>query len=88
MIGGLLADRFGLEAPFYVVAAATIAASLYALFRLEETRPAARSPSPIRGGRLGCAAAHLTAFVAVLLANLAVFLTRHDQNTLLPLPRR
>ena len=51
VIGGLLADRFGFEAPFYVVAAATAAASLYALFRLEETLSGeSRPPAPGRSG--------------------------------------
>ena len=89
VIGGLLADRFGFEAPFYVVAAATAAASLYALFRLEETRPA-KAAHPHRAG-LG--RAHIwqrlltsPPFVAVLLVNLVVFLTRGTtRNTLLPL---
>ena len=89
VIGGLLADRFGLEAPFYVVAAATIAASLYALFRLEETRPAGAAHQHRSGGGRSLVWRRLLTsppFVAVLLANLAVFLTRGTtRNTLLPL---
>ena len=35
--GGLLADRFGLAAPFLVVSAGAVATALYAYFRLPET---------------------------------------------------
>jgi MFS family permease len=46
-VGGLLAEAFGLRAPFYVVGGAALIAAAYAYVRLPETRSrAARAPVP------------------------------------------
>ena len=42
-LGGLIADRYGLSMPFYVVAGASVLTAIYSLFRLPETRSAAQS---------------------------------------------
>lgn len=88
-LGGLVAEYFGLVAPFYVIAAASLLAAIHAWYRLDESLPPAARPaagsahgSPPRGW------SWLTtpAFVAVAFASLALFTTRGTtQNTLLPL---
>jgi len=42
-LGGLIADRYGLSMPFYVVAGASVLTAIYSLLRLPETRSAAQS---------------------------------------------
>ncbi len=89
-IGGLLAQWWGLRAPFFFIAVATAVASLYSYFRLEETLPArpprdhGDQPEKDRS-RLRRVLGSRT-FLAVALANFAVFLTRATtRNTLMPL---
>lgn len=88
-LGGLIADQFGIRAPFFVIASAGLLAAFYGLLRLEETRPertanltqastSARSRwREILGSRV---------FLAVALVNFAIFFTRSSSNnTMMPL---
>jgi MFS family permease len=89
-LGGLIADQFGIRAPFFVIAGAGLLASVYSAFRIEETRPPARAEATDHGGKtekpgwrdvLGS-----RAFMAVALVNFSVFFTRSSSNnTLMPL---
>ena len=89
-LGGLVADSYGLRAPFLLVGLATLVASLYGYLRLPETRPA-RAPEEGAAGnaprpqtwvhRLGA-----TDFLAVSAVTASVFLTRSaGRMTLMPL---
>jgi MFS family permease len=89
-LGGLLAAEFGLRAPFFVVAAAAMAAAVYGYFRMPETlRPAeAGAARPrFRSKTLeGLKGLRSAPFMAIAFANLAFFLTRGTApNTLIPL---
>ena len=89
-LGGLIADQFGIRAPFFVIAGAGIVASIYGLMRLEETRPdSGQATLPVHGSArrprwrsvLGS-----RGFLAIALVNFAVFFTRASaNNTLIPL---
>ncbi|MGH8873026.1 MAG: MFS transporter [Acidimicrobiia bacterium] len=88
-LGGLVAAELGLRAPFFVVAAAALTASVYGYFRMPETlthdpdspRPGYRSKT-----MAGLRALHSAPFLAIAVANFAYFLTRGTApNTLLPL---
>jgi MFS family permease len=88
-LGGLIADQFGIRAPFFVIAGAGLLAALYGMLRLEETRPEA-NPNIDRAATgtrsrwreiLGS-----RAFLAVALVNFAIFFTRSSSNnTMMPL---
>lgn len=88
-LGGLLADRYSLSMPFFVVAAAGVATALYSLLRLPETR-AAQAPvhdgdepveSPSRWALL-----RSTDFLLVGLVTIGVFSVRAGvRQTLVPL---
>lgn len=88
-VGGMVAQQWGLRAPFYVVAGAAAASFVYAFLRLPETRPArAEAPAPRPEGARPMWRALLAspAFLAVALVNFSVFLTRGtSRNTLMPL---
>ncbi len=86
-LGGLIAEWFGIRAPFFVIAALTLAASIYGLVRLPETRPETRGDSTPAGktpvwrrlviGRV---------FAATALINFAIFFSRaSSRTTLMPL---
>lgn len=88
-LGGLIADRFGIRAPFFVIATAGLLAGVYAFVRLEETRPqrpqtrvtSETAPSPGWRGVLKS-----RAFLAIAVVNFVVFFTRAGANhTLMPL---
>jgi len=49
-LGGLLADRYGLAAPFLVVAAAGALTALYGYLRLSETRPSGQLRRAVETG--------------------------------------
>jgi len=89
-LGGLIADQFGIRAPFFVIAGAGVAATVYGYFRLEETRPQIGRPtsSPeAAGGSPGWRTVlGSRSFLAIALVNFAVFFTRaSSNNTLMPL---
>ena len=94
--GGLLADAYGVRAPFLAFAALTTAAALWALLRIPETRP---PPEPVAALEPGVSAAPPPAlrhvlgalmrdrnFVLISAVTLGIFFTRSGgQMTLLPL---
>jgi MFS transporter, DHA1 family, multidrug resistance protein len=88
-IGGLLADGFGLRAPFLVVGGAAVLTAVYGWYRLPETRDrataeAAASSTPIdRSVRR--AFFRSRPFVAVGLIAAAVFSIRGSRQALVPL---
>lgn len=89
-IGGMVAEQWGIRAPFFFIAAATLVASVYGHFRLEETLPT--RPERGQGGgtryRAGAWRPLLTspAFLAVAAVNFAIFFTRASTRaTLIPL---
>lgn len=88
-LGGLIADRLGIRAPFFVIAAAGLIACIYAFFRLEETRPE-RPPAQSHsetGPALGWRGVlRSRTFLAIAVVNFVVFFTRAGSNhTLMPL---
>jgi len=98
-VGGLIAEFWGLRAPFYVVGLAALVATVYAYIRLPETRDqalaqaaedaAARArdgePEPPRS-RVWLAMITSRDFVAVSLVTMSIFFTRTAaRQTLLPL---
>ncbi len=84
-VGGFLADRYGLRAPFYLVAVSALVAGLYAALRLSETRPnhlavSGRKRTEWRG------LLRSKAFLAVAVVAMATFFTRGAARlTLIPL---
>lgn len=93
-LGGLLADRFGLPAPFLFVAASAALTAVYGWFRLAETlRPTDRPGSGDAGGPAGFAGSAngwsvfvSRNFLAVALVTLGVFSIRAGvRQTLIPL---
>jgi MFS family permease len=95
-IGGLLADLFGYQLPFFAVGGAAGFAALYAHLRLPETRPttdaAARSAAGVHApGRAGARRPWLEMmksrdFLAVSCVTASIFLTRAGgRMTLMPL---
>lgn len=86
-IGGLLADRYGLSAPFYVVAAASVVTALYSLLRLPETRTVAEvTDSGDDEPKSRWALLRSTDFLLVGLVTIGVFSVRAGvRQTLVPL---
>lgn len=93
--GGILADAYGVRAPFLVFAALTVAAAVWALLRIPETRPVVKPLSPSEAQRaappppLGQVMGSLLRdrhFVLISAVTLGIFFTRSGgQMTLLPL---
>lgn len=87
-IGGIVAELFGLRAPFFTVALLTTAAGLHAYFRLPETKteiPPVREEGAPSGRPLRRLAA-MSDFRAVAVVCFAVFMARTaGQQTLMPL---
>ncbi len=87
-VGGLLAESFGLRAPFLVVGAGAVITALYGWYRLPETLdPAmitARAKDPPRAGA-GRAFFRSRSFVAVGLVTMAIFSIRGSRQSLIPL---
>ena len=86
-IGGLVAERWGLAAPFHVVGVIALIAATYAIFRLPETRNstgrASESKSPVRDAALIIRSAP---FVAIAFVTGTIFMTRAGTRaTLVPL---
>lgn len=88
-IGGLLAERFGLRAPFFTVAVATSVAAIYGWIRMPETvRRRERDPGETFRSRraAGLQALRAAPFLAIAFVNFAIFLTRGTaRQTLIPL---
>lgn len=89
-LGGFVGARYGLRAPFFVVAAAAAAAAIYAYVRMPETVPHARSDSddrPTPPKPDGALRSLLTApFIAIAFVSFAQFLTRGSSpQALIPL---
>ena len=88
-IGGLVGDRYGLSAPFYVVGVLAICTAIYAAFRLPETRGMATAQEaeaepgpPMSTWQL----ASSRRFVLVAIASATIFMTRAGSRaTLMPL---
>jgi len=86
-IGGLVAERWGLAAPFHLVGVIGLVAAVYAIFRLPETRnsmtAASDSKSPIREAAVIIRSAP---FVAIAFVTGTIFMTRAGTRaTLVPL---
>lgn len=100
-LGGLIADRYGLETPFLVVGVSAIVAAIYAVVRLPETRDLSvgtRSEPDSAGDVSDVAAATPNVdptvrslirsgpFIALALASATIFMTRAGtRGTLMPL---
>ena len=89
-LGGLIAEQFGIRAPFFFIAGSTALASLYSFVRLEETRPErVVETEPTAGTKTSSAWRRLLTspiFMVVALVNFAVFFSRAtSRNTLMPL---
>jgi MFS family permease len=88
-LGGFVGARFGLRAPFFVVAVASVVASIYAYLRMPETLSLAHGPSdvstPARTDR-GMRALLTAPFIAIAFVSFAQFLTRGTSpQALIPL---
>ena len=86
-IGGLVAERWGLAAPFLLVGVIALFAAVYAVFRLPETR---RSSSPERKdespAREAARIARSGPFLAIAFVTGTIFMTRAGTRaTLVPL---
>ncbi len=86
-IGGLVAERWGLAAPFHLVGVIALFAAVYAVFRLPETR---RSSSPERKdespAREAARIARSGPFLAIAFVTGTIFMTRAGTRaTLVPL---
>jgi len=87
-IGGLLADAYGLAVPFYVVAGAALATTVYGFVRLPETLAPSRvkSASQDDSGQSRWALLRSTDFLAVGFVSMAIFSIRSGvRQTLVPL---
>jgi MFS family permease len=87
-IGGLLAEGFGLRAPFLVVGAAAVLTSVYGWYRLPETRDqvAAVAASMDRVDRsVRRAFFRSRPFIAIGLVTASIFSIRGSRQTLVPL---
>lgn len=92
-LGGLIAEQFGIRAPFFFIAGSTLIAGVYGWARLEETRPSRRAVATVADGptaksglRRRLAVLGSRAFLAVALVNFAVFFTRASSRlTMIPL---
>lgn len=92
--GGLLADAYGVRAPFLAFAVLTTLAALWALLRIPETRPVVEAPDPSVAGVPTAPALRQVMrdlmrdrnFVLISAVTLGIFFTRSGgQMTLLPL---
>lgn len=88
-LGGVLAESFGLRAPFLVVGAAAVITAIYGWYRLPETRDrataeAAASSRKVRPGQ-GRSFFRSRRFVAIGLVSTAIFSIRGSRQILVPL---
>lgn len=88
-VGGLLADAYGLRAPFLVVGVGALITAVYGFLRLPETiRPSTDSPAVVNGPPAGARRRFVLSrqFVAVGVVTFAVFSLRSGfRQTLVPL---
>lgn len=88
-IGGLLADGFGLRAPFLVVGGAAILTAIYGWYRLPETRDRAAAEAAAKADPIAPADRRKffrsPSFLAVGLVAAAIFSIRGSRQTLVPL---
>jgi len=89
-LGGLIADALGIRAPFFVIGAAGVLASIHAYIRLHETRPEAlhgeAGPHGVRPRTDWRAILGSRTFLSIALVNFVIFFTRSGSiNTLMPL---
>ena len=87
-IGGLVADRYGLSVPFFVVAVMGGLTAVYAFFRLPETRGVAAAAQAETDGVPMSAWRFVTSrrFVLVAIASATIFMTRAGtRGTIVPL---
>ena len=87
-IGGLVADRYGLSAPFYVVGAMGIVTAIYAVIRLPETRDQAVAEEAEAEGEPMSTWTFVVSrrFLLVAVASATIFMTRAGtRGTLMPL---
>ena len=94
-VGGLIAQGFGLRAPFYVVGVAALVASVFAFLWLPETRPDTIETRPATGGGKAAGGGaprpwllmiRSRDFIAVSLLTMSLFFTRTGgQQTMVPL---
>ena len=86
-VGGLVAERWGLAAPFHVVGVIGVASAIYAAFRLPETlRPSTESEQSKRSGSEVKRIVSSGPFIAIALVTGTIFMTRAGTRaTLVPL---
>lgn len=86
-IGGLVAERWGLAAPFHLVGAIALFAAVYAVFRLPETsRSSTHEPEGERPAREAARIARSGPFLAIAFVTGTIFMTRAGTRaTLVPL---
>ncbi len=87
-VGGLVGDRYGLAAPFYVVGVLAIVTAVYAAFRLPETRHRAHDEAGAVSGPSMSTWKLATSrrFLLVAVASATIFMTRAGTRaTLMPL---
>ncbi len=92
-LGGLIAEIWGLRMPFFVVGAGALVATVYAYWRLPETRHLAQAEiervepgGPPSGERSWVRLVASKDFLAVSFVTMAIFLTRTaSRQTLMPL---
>ena len=88
-IGGIVAERYGLASPFYLVGAMSILASVYAIWRLPETRktlpPKDLTRISLKDGEIQ-KIVFSRQFIAIALVTSTIFMTRAGTRaTLVPL---
>ncbi len=89
-LGGFVGARFGLRAPFFVVAAAALAAAVYAYLRMPETLPERQTHSDAQPNTAktehGMRSLLTVPFIAIAFVSFAQFLTRGTSpQALIPL---
>ncbi|HET9202445.1 MAG TPA: MFS transporter [Acidimicrobiia bacterium] len=89
-LGGFVGARFGLRAPFFVVAAAALAAAVYAYLRMPETLPESHTNSDDQPKQVkaesGMRSLLTVPFIAIAFVSFAQFLTRGTSpQALIPL---
>jgi len=87
-IGGIVGDRYGLSAPFYVVGGLAIVTAIYAGFRLPETRRDDAKDTSVDANKSSSGWAFIKGrpFVILAVSTATIFMTRAGtRGTLVPL---